>query len=110
MSFDTQFLTMMPSTMSMYAFVSFDNYGEPTYSTSATSIRCRMEYDHKSMQDMNSNEMVPTATAYLGYDSIISSLSKFVLPDGSTGIVLSIEQAWDETGIHHNVVRFGAGG
>ena len=96
MSFPSEFLTMMPSTMSVYAFTSWTDYGDPVYSTSS--------------HDQRGAEVVNSITAYGASTSPFSPLDNFVLADGSTGVVLSVSQVWDEEGLHHNVVRFGGGG
>lgn len=106
MSFEAEFLTMMPSTMSVYAFVSFDTYGDPSYSTSAATYRCYMEYTPTLIVDQLGEEVVSKAIAYIASTEALNELSLYVLPDGSTGIVQSISQNWDDDGIHHNVVNF----
>jgi len=110
MSFPSEFLTMMPSTMSVYAFTSWTDYGDPVYSTSATTYRYRGEYEPSISHDQLGAEVVNSITAYVASTSPFSPLDNFVLADGSTGVVLSVSQVWDEEGLHHNVVRFGGGG
>lgn len=110
MSFEAEFLTMMPSTMSVYAFTSWTDYGEPVYSTSATTYRYRGEYEPKITGGQLGEEVVTSVTAYVASTSPLNPLDKYLLYDGSTGIVQSITQAWDDEGLHHNVIRFGGGG
>lgn len=110
MSFEAEFLTMMPSTMSVYAFTSWTDYGDPIYSTSATTYRYRGEYEPTLSPSVSGEEVVTSVTAYVASTSPLNVLNKYVLQDGSTGIVQSITQAWDDEGLHHNVIRFGGGG
>lgn len=110
MSFErTVFETMMPSTMLVYGFSAFDTYGDPSYSTSATAYRCRVEYTPTITGSQLGEEVIPNVTAYVASTSAMNVLDQYVLPDGSTGLVQSIAQMWDDEGIHHNVIRFGGG-
>jgi hypothetical protein len=106
-SFDPEFLTMMPSTMRVFPFITFDTYGEPSYSTAATNYRCRIEPDGQVVKDQLGKDIVLNVTAYVASTSALNVLSNYILPDGSTGIVISISPVPDEDGIHHNVVRLG---
>ena len=108
MSFERDiFETMMPSTMSVYSFTAFDTYGDPSYSTSVTTYRCRMEYTPTIIGNQLGEEVVSNVTAYVGSTSPLNVLDRYILPDGSTGIVQSIMQQWDDEGIHHHVINFG---
>jgi len=106
-SFEAEFLTLMPSTISVYEFVTFDNYGDPSYSTAVTKYRCRVEYDPTVMRNQLGQEIVSNITTFVASTSELNTLSRYVLPDGSTGIVQSIAVQWDDEGVHHNVVNFG---
>jgi hypothetical protein len=107
MSFEAEFLTMMPSTMMVFDFITFDTYGDPSYSTSATNYRCRVEFDGAIVRDQLGQDVVSNVTAYVASTSRLDPLSKYILPDGSTGVVQSIAVQFDEEGIHHNVVHLG---
>ena len=110
MSFEAEFLTMMPSTMSVYPLVSWTDYGDPLYSTTAVTYRYRGEYEPTVSHDQLGAEVITSITAYVASTSPLNPLDSYVLADGSTGVVLSVTQAWDDEGLHHNVVRFGGGG
>lgn len=110
MSFEPAFLDLMTATMTVYPFESFDDYGEATYGSTGTTYRCYVEYKPKHLEDMTGEDIVAYMTAYVASTSILSSLSKYVLPDGSTGIVQAVHTNYDQDGVHHNVVYFGGGG
>lgn len=107
MSFEAEYLTMMPSTMLVYDFLTFDDYGDPSYSTAAVNFRCRVEYDGVIVRDQLGQDVVSNVTAYVAASTRLNELSKYVLPDGSTGVVQSIAVQFDDEGIHHNVVHLG---
>ena len=109
MSFESEFLTMMPLTITVYPFLGFDAYGEASYSTSATTYRCRVEYDRNTRGTMQGEELTQTTTVYVAAQTTLNNLDNYVLPDGSTGMVSSIKQMWDDEGIHHNVINFAGG-
>lgn len=109
MSFEAEFLTMMPSTMLVYEFISWTDYGEPAYSTSATSYRYRGEYEPTVTDGNLGRDVVDSVTAYVASTSPLNPLNNYVLQDGTTGVVQSISQVWDDEGLHHNVIRFGGG-
>ena len=90
MSFEAEFLTMMPSTMSVYSFTSWTDYGEPVYSTSATTYRYRGEYEPTKMGAGLSEEVVDQVTAYVASTSPLNTLDRFILEDGTEGNVKSI--------------------
>jgi hypothetical protein len=109
MSLDAEFLAMMPATLSVYPFVAFDNYGEPSYSTAVTTYQCRIESKPSARRGELEVDIVNVVTLYVASTSELNILSNYVLPDGSTGIVQTVAPVWDEVGIHHNVVTFGGG-
>lgn len=109
MAFEDSFLSMMPATLTVYPFSSFDSYGEAAYSTQATTYQCRVEYSPTRRGTIQGEEIVGDTTVYVASTSAMNHLDNYILPDGSTGIVQSIQQMWDDEGIHHNVIMFGGG-
>jgi hypothetical protein len=107
MSFEEEFLTMMPSTITVYPFIAFDNYGDPSYGTTGATYRCRLEYDGAVVRDQLGEDVVSNVTAYVASTGLLDPLSNYILPDGSTGIVQSIAAQWDDESIHHHVVHLG---
>lgn len=105
MSFEAEFLALMPQTLLVSPFISFDTYGEPVYSTAETEYACRIEHNPTVVRDQLGEDVVSNVTLYVASTSRLDPLSRYVLPDGSTGIVQSVIVQWDEVGIHHNVVN-----
>jgi hypothetical protein len=107
MSFEAEYLTMMPSTMVVFPFLAFDNYGDPSYGTTGINYRCRIEYEDVVVRDQLGQDVVSNVTAYVAATTRLNKLSQYVLPDGTTGVVQSIAVQFDDEGIHHNVVHLG---
>jgi hypothetical protein len=105
-SFEAAFLTMMPETIDVYPFLGFDTYGEPSYSTGATSYRARIEFVDTVVKDQLGKDVATNITAYMASTSRLSNLDRYIFPDGSTGIVQSISPVSDDEGIHHIEARF----
>ena len=110
MSFDTEFLTLMPSTVSVKELVSVNSYGDPTYSTGATSYRALVEQKPTLIRNFSGEEVVAMYTVYVASTEALSPTSFYTLPNGDTPEVQSITVAYDEDGIHHNVLYLGGGG
>ena len=96
----------MPETLVEYPWIGTDNYGEPSYSTSGTTYRARVEFEDAVVKDQLGKDVVTNITAYIASTSRLPDTSRYIFSDGSTGIVQSISPVPDEEGIHHNVARF----
>lgn len=107
MSFDSDFLTLMPSTLVERQLASFDVYGDPTYSTAETRYRCLVELKPTRVLNQQGVEIMATHVAYVASTGLMSATSEYTLPDGSTPEVQNIHTFYDEDGIHHSVMYFG---
>jgi hypothetical protein len=103
----TEFEAMMPQSLTVYPFLSFDNYGEVSYGTTGVSYACRLEIMPTRSGNQMGEEVVGNITAYVASTSTFNILDQYILPDGSSGIVRSIANQWDDEGLHHVQVEFG---
>ena len=114
MTFDPQFLTMMPSTVRVAPLTASNDYGEAVYSTAYASYRCRIEYTPVVVRNSLGEEVVSRATVYVASTTHLPMLAEYSIPNGSgdwdTPEVQNIAVHYDEDGVHHNVVYLGAGG
>ena len=88
--------------------LSFDNYGEPTFSTATTKIRARIVYKPTVVLDFLGEEVIANITAWVASTSDLATTSQYTLPDDSTPPLVSISRYPDEDGLHHQVLHFGA--
>ena len=110
MSFDPTFLELMPSTMTVKEVVSFNDYGEPTFSTAASSYRCLVTEKPTRVVDQMGEEVIASHEVIAASTVRLSATAEYTLPDGATPVLQSINVFYDEDGIHHNVLYFGGGG
>lgn len=105
----SDFLSLMPRTITHAAVVSRDAYGKPTYGT-ATYYRARVTRQTKRVRSRVSGEdAISDTTIWVG--GVIPSLGiddRITLHDGSTPILINWEAPEDETGEHHMKLYMGA--
>ena len=107
MALETQFLSMMPDTVTVYPVSSLDNYGKRTWSATGTSYSCRIQATPGLIRDVEGREVVVTATIYLYGSPTLTTDHKVVLPDSSAPVIVSVSRVNDDTGGHHTVIRVG---
>lgn len=113
MSFDDAFLEFMPHTISVYPHAGFNSYGEPSYSTGATTYAAMVEERPDIIRNSFGEEIVSSHVVYVNSTSRIAMTSRVVLPDGSEPSLVRSDVFSDEDGSFHHVVLFfgsGAGG
>jgi hypothetical protein len=92
----------------VYNMSTLDNYGKRSWSATGTTYRCRLMYDVLMTRDSAGRQVFEKGRAIVDGTPGITTDMKIVLPDGSSPVVLSIDEVSDETGAaHHTVVRFG---
>ncbi len=107
MAFDTDFLELLPHTLTRNSFVSSDGYGKPSYSTGVSSYSARVVYKPKLIRTLEGTEQVARGYVIVGTTETLNPKDKYTLPDTTTPPVLSINTIPDESGTHHNVIYFG---
>lgn len=107
MSFDTDFLSLMNSTLVERPLSSFDVYGDPTFSTAESRYRCLIELKPTRIVNNQGEEITATHVAYVASTAPMSATSQYTFPDGSSPEVQNIHTFYDEDGIHHSVMYFG---
>lgn len=107
MALESQFLSMMPDTVTVYPKSALDNYGKRSWSATGTSYNCRIQATSGLMRDAEGREVVVTATIYLYGAPTLTTDHKVVLPDGSTPVIVAVNTNNDDTGAHHTVIKVG---
>lgn len=109
MAFETTFLDLMPHTITVYPFVSVNQYAEATHSTSGTSYSAYIQEMPMNVLDTYGEEVVASHTVYVASTARIPMTSKIVMPDGSEPHLIRSDVMSDEDGTAHHVVLFFGG-
>jgi len=104
---DSEFLSLMPSTVTVYAQTARDAYGKQTFSPAGKTVRCRVVPTNDVVRDSNGREIVAGGRVYCFGTPSVSVDSRLVLPDESEPSIVSVQVQNDETGTHHTVITFG---
>lgn len=86
-----------------------DQYGRPTFASGA-SVPARVEGQYEVVPSPDSRDKVQTGVAYLWGTPTVDTTYSMTLSDGSTVVIIAVDEEWDEDGPHHTIVRFGRGG
>ena len=110
MGLETDFLEFMPHTISVYEHDGFNEYAEPSYSTTATTYSAMVEERPDVVRSAFGDEVVSSHVVYVASTARIDMTSRIVLPDGSEPPLIRSDVFSDETGnVHHVVLFFGSG-
>lgn len=112
MSFSTEFLPLMTSTVKVSTRTGHDNYGNPSFAASTTSYRARIVTKLGYVRNAEGEEIGYGTVAWIrstGSASITVS-DRITLPTGaapsSRPPVVGVERYPDESGVHHTKVMF----
>ncbi len=109
MSFEDEFLEFMPHEIVVYPLLSFDEYADPTFSTSGTTYQAMVEERPDVIRTTFGDEVISSHVVYVASTSRIDLSSRVVLPDGSEPSLVRSDVFSDDDGFHHNVLFFGSG-
>jgi len=103
----SEWLDLMPSTVTISTSASLNRYGVPTYGA-ARSARARITVSHEQVIDAQGNAVISHTTIWVASTAAIAPTDKVTLPDGRTPPILRVERQSDEAGWHHTKVYLGA--
>lgn len=109
MSFETVFLSMMPSTIKVSTRSGHDNYGQPTFAATTTSYRARIVEKREFLRTAEGEVLEQSHLLWVRSTGAVSITTddRITLPDGTTPQVLSVEMFPDEDLEHHRRIRLG---
>lgn len=109
MTIERDFAEMMQQVAIFANQASVDKYGKQSFSASPTSYSARLMYGQRIIRDKDGREIVEAGKAiiYGVLPDAVTTLSKIVLPDGSSPKILYVSTIQDEHGDHHTSVTFG---
>lgn len=106
----SDFLELMPSTVSLRSATGSDEYGNPTLGSIQT-FRARVVYRLKRISTRTgATDVLSHGEVWLAGNPTLTERDEITLPDGTKPIILNWEQFPDEAGEHHTKVYFGAFG
>lgn len=98
----------MPDTLTVSAFSAYSTDGYLTSSWgSGTSYTCRWVQRQTRVKSFEGVEELSRSVAWVASTSTFGPADRYVLPDGSTGELLSVDTFSDEGGNHHVRLHFG---
>lgn len=107
MTLESDFLSMLPASVIVKTRTGRGTDGAPSFSTSATTYRCRLVNSNAEVRDASGNVKVAKHEMWMYSTGSFSPESRYQLPDGSTPPVLSVDQFPDMEGAHHTRIRLG---
>lgn len=100
MTFEADFLDLMPHTVTRKAFASRDNYGKPSYSTAVSSYQARVVATPMTAWTPQGLTLIATHKMYLATTDTISAEDQITY-GGSTYKIVQVGMEPDEDGAHH---------
>lgn len=100
-------LDMMPRTITVSTWIGANRFAEETYSTSGTSVRCRIERINRNVINATGETVVSSVTIYAASTSAIPLTAKVTLPDGSEPNLIQVVPHDDQDGAHHQTLYLG---
>lgn len=111
MSFESEFVQLMPHSVTIEPWASQDAYGKPTYGAGVAYPAQVMAINERVVTVMN-REVVASTQVIVGPNAGLYPPTdpriRITLPDGSKPTVLAVTAQPDEDGTHHVVVLCGA--
>lgn len=106
----SDWLDMMPETITMNVWVSQDVTGKPTYSSTGVPYRARVELKNRMIVDHYGKEVMARGRVFLATATTPSVKDKVTLPTGYVPVsppILAVNVQADEAGGHHVVLEIG---
>ncbi len=107
----SDWLNLMPDTISYQRVTGRDNYAQPTYGA-AQSYPARVIYKTiRTTSIQSGQDVIAAGVVWLGAVLQPTDIDdKITLPDGTTPKILNFERFTDESGVHHTKLLFGGTG
>lgn len=107
MSIESDYRELFSEVVTLYPPSSTDKYGKRSFSASGVSACAHLVSDVSLARDMDGREVVEMGKVYLYGAYTVTTDYKIVLPDGSSPVIVGVDQPHDQNGAHHTVVRIG---
>ena len=101
----TDFLDLMPATVTVAPTTGVDGYGTPSYGA-PVSYRARVVYKQELVRTPSGDEITARGHVWLVTAVRIPDVNRITLPDATTPQILVSENYPDQSGAHHSKVYF----
>lgn len=98
---------MMPSTVTLNAVQTTDEYGKRTFSGASTSIQCRIQTSRRLIMSEDGKQIPVEGTVYCFGTSNATVNDKLTLPDGSVVPIIAVETKNNEDGAYVTIIQYG---
>lgn len=106
MSFESAFIDLMPSTVTISTRTTHNNYGEPSYG-SGTSYRARIVNKPEFVRGADGEVIEVRTVVWMRSTGTIDASDRITLPDGTTPPILAVARFPDDDGTHHHRLSLG---
>lgn len=106
----SEWLDMMGSTITVYAYTGQTVTGAQQWSSTGTDYDCYIEMKNHLVIDAKGREVMARGRIFVGSAAVIGIKDKVVLPSGytpSSPPLLAVNLADDEAGVHHVTLEIG---
>ena len=107
MTYESDFNSMLPHTITVRARASRNSDGSDTFSTAASSLTARVVTTRKWVRNSEGTVVRASQEAWVASTGTLAADSRYTLPDGTSPPVLVIESYADGDGTHHGRILFG---
>ena len=95
----------LTSTVNIAPVSSKDPYSKPTYGANV-SYSARISERQVKVRNAQGEEVVADGNVLLGASVVVPVDSRITLPDASSPVIIAVNRAYDEEGLHHTRVFF----
>jgi len=104
----SDWLDLMPATVTHQSVIARNEYGAPTTYSAATSYRARVfQKARRVINRVNGQDEISSVQVWIAGLPSLALDGKIILPDGSTPRIMSWDVPTDEVGEHHMKVYLG---
>lgn len=104
---ESAFLQLMPDTVTIKRRTGHNNYGEPTFATTASTYRCRHASKKGFMRIATGETVAIRSVLWLYSTGTILIDDRVTLSDGTSPEVVAVDRFPDQTGTHHYRISLG---
>lgn len=103
---DSAYRELFSETVQIAAPVGLDAYGKRSWGA-ASAVPAHTEMTARLMRDESGREVTSQGRIFLYGVFDITTDHLLVTAAGASPVIIAVEQAFDEQGAHHTVIRFG---
>ena len=105
----SDFSECFTSTISIAPLNSWDGYSKPTYGV-PVDYSARISERNVKVRNAQGEDVVADGDILLESSVVVPPESQVTLPDGSNPVIISVNRAYDDNGLHHTRLYFSTRG